>query len=1087
MKRDSALRIPHSAVHASVAPQSALRPPDSLDDPVSRREFLKLMSASFLLAGVGLSGCRRPEEKVVPFSAQPGDYVHGLPQYYATAMPVRGSAMPLLVKVVEGRPVKIEGNPEHPINQIPLTPSLSPGGGEGLSPNERKGARTHGATDLFAQASLLGLYDPDRAQRCTHKGQTVSRERALDFLAQTAKAGAATGGRGVCFLMGRSSSPSRARLERLIREKLPLARWHEYEPVDFDIHRQAATLAYGKPVRPFFRLEQAQRIVSLDGDFLGSEEDAYRLVWSYARGRRVETPADQMSRLYVVESLLTITGTNADHRLRARPSQLPALLARLAQEVLPPLGWNNWVPEPPAALPAGWQQWVAGCAQDLLAHRGRGLVMAGHRQPLAAHLLACALNHALGNVGKTVVFLPAQAPEAEPLDTLAAALRAKEVETLVILGGNPVYDAPADLDWPALQRQARTVIRLGAYEDESFAAADWHLPLAHYLESWGDARTADGTVVPIQPLIEPLFGGLTELEVLARVAGLPAAKPYDLVRETFAELVNVAGAEVRTLGPSGGASANQTAANPAFEEAWNKFLHDGFLAGSAAQAVEVELAPGAARHFREALRELSSQAPAPPAGSGQVDVVFVRDYRVDDGRYANNGWLQELPDPITKITWDNVILLSPQTAQELGLPQQSAEGNRVLAPVVRVELAGRAVEGPAWVQPGLADGVVGLALGYGRPKAGRVGQGSSYNAYLLRACTSPHHAVGVKLTLTGRTYPLACTQTHWATGSDSQRAAGEEAGAPGRVAPAAQPLYPNPLDVPDAQGLTPKQKALHWWGMAIDLNACVGCSTCVIACQSENNVPIVGKDQVSRRREMHWLRLDRQYVGPEADPQVVHQPLMCQHCEAAPCENVCPVNATVHEPEGLNLMVYNRCIGSRFCSNNCPYKARRFNFFDYHRRARDQLYRSPLASFNEGEWEVKRWFKSRDRGSLPQAEWDLLQLANNPDVTVRMRGVMEKCTYCLQRLQQAKIAQKVKAGPSAAAAVPDGAVLTACQQACPAGAIVFGNLKDPDSQISRLKAQGRAFVLLESLGTKPRTTYLARRRNPNPAMPPSPC
>jgi molybdopterin-containing oxidoreductase family iron-sulfur binding subunit len=1051
------------------------------------------MSASFLLAGVGLTGCRRPEERVVPFSTQPENYVHGLPQYYATAMPIRGSAIPLLVKVVEGRPLKIEGNPEHPINRSPLTRSLSPSGGEG--------AQKHGATDLLAQASLLGLYDPDRAQRFTHTGQPVSRETALDFLAQTARASAATGGRGLCFLMGRSSSPSRARLQKLIREQLPVARWYVYEPVDFDVHRQAATLVYGKPVRPFFRLEQAQRIVSLDCDFLGSEEDAYRLIWSYARGRRLQKPADQMSRLYVVESLLTITGANADHRLRARPSDLPAVLPRLAQETFPTLGWNDWAPNPPAAAPAGWQHWVAGCAQDLLAHQGRGLVMAGHRQPLAAHLLACALNHALGNVGKTVVYLPAQAPEAEPLESLAAALRAKDVETLVILGGNPVYDAPADLDWLALQRQAKTVIRLGAYEDESFAAADWHLPLAHYLESWGDARTADGTVVPIQPLIEPLFGGLTELEVLARVAGLPAAKPYDLARETFAELVSVAGAEARSLGPAASAAANQPAVKAAFEEAWNRFLHDGFLAGSAAAPVEVELAPGMARHFREHLRELAGQAPARPADRGQLEVVFARDYRVDDGRYANNGWLQELPDPITKITWDNVILLSPQTAQELGLPRQLAEGNCVQAPVVRVELAGRALEGPAWVQPGLADKVVGLLLGYGRPQAGRVGQGSGYNAYLLRTGQSLHYATGAKLTLTGRTYPLACTQTHWTEGSESQpdagedagapakigRAAGGDAGAPAKVAPAAQPLYPNPLDVPDAHGLTPKQKALHWWGMAIDLNACVGCSTCVIACQSENNVPIVGKDQVSRRREMHWLRLDRHYAGPAADPQVVHQPMMCQHCEAAPCENVCPVNATVHEPEGLNLMVYNRCIGSRFCSNNCPYKARRFNYFDYHRRARDQLYRSPLASFNEGEWELKRWFKDRDRGSRPQAEWDLLQLANNPDVTVRMRGVMEKCTYCLQRLQQAKIAQKVKAGPSAAGAVPDGAVMTACQQACPAGAIVFGNLKDPDSQISRLRAQGRAYTVLESLGTKPRTTYLARRRNPNPAMPASPC
>jgi molybdopterin-containing oxidoreductase family iron-sulfur binding subunit len=1055
---------------------------DELDDPVSRRQFMKLMSASLLLAGVGLTGCRRPEERVTPFSQQPENYLHGVPQYYATAMPIRGTAIPLLVKVVEGRPVKIEGNPEHPLNQA---------AGEGSA------GQKHGATDLFAQASILGLYDPDRAQRFTHKGQTVSREKALDFLAQTARAVEATGGRGLCFLLERSSSPSRARLQTLIGEKLPLARWHVYEPVDFDIHRQAATLVYGKPVRPFFKLDQARRIVSLDCDFLGSEEEAYRFIWSFARGRRLEKPDDQMSRLYVVESLLSLTGANADHRLRVRPSDLPAVLAGLAQEIFRQLGWNDWAPNPPAEGRALWRNWVAGCAQDLLANQGRCLVMAGHRQPLAAHLLADALNHALGNVGKTVVFHPAEAPAAEPIESLATALRAKAIETLVILGGNPAYNAPADLDWTALRGQAKTVIRLGAYEDESFAAADWHLPMAHYLESWGDARTADGTVVPLQPLIEPLFGGLTELEVLARVASLPMAKPYDTVRETFKQLVNGAGSEVRSLGATGGASANQPAVQAAFEEAWHRFLHDGFLAGSAAQAVAVKLVPDTARQCREYLRELAGQAPARHAGSGQLEVVFARDYRLDDGRYANNGWLQELPDPITKLTWDNVILLSRQTAQELGLPQQLAEGSRQQAPVVRVELAGRAIEGPAWVQPGLADNVVGLLLGYGRPQAGRVGQGSGYNAYLLRTSQSPHLAAGAKLTLTGRTYPLGCTQTHWGMGGQpgaplaglAQQSQQARFASPKELPqpPAAQPLYRDPLDVPDAQGITPKQKALHWWGMTIDLNACVGCSTCVIACQSENNIPIVGKDQVSRRREMHWLRLDRHYVGPESDPQVVQEPMMCQHCEAAPCENVCPTNATVHDPEGLNLMVYNRCIGSRFCSNNCPYKARRFNFFDYHRRSLDQLYRSPLASFNEGEWELKRWLKNRDRGSRPQAEWDLLQLAMNPDVTVRMRGVMEKCTYCLQRIEQAKIAQKVKAGPTAPVAVPDGAVMTACQQACPAGAIVLGNLKDPNSQVSRLKAQDRGYALLESLGTKPRTTYLARRRNPNPAMPVSPC
>jgi molybdopterin-containing oxidoreductase family iron-sulfur binding subunit len=608
-------------------------------------------------------------------------------------------------------------------------------------------------------------------------------------------------------------------------------------------------------------------------------------------------------------------------------------------------------------------------------------------------------------------------------------------------------------------------VRLGYYEDESAQGVDWHLPMAHFLETWGDARTSDGTLVPVQPLIAPLFGGISELDVLARLAGLGAASAYDVVRETFAAMTKAADAE----------------------GAWRKFLHDGFQAGSAAKAVKVSLNAGKAR-------SLSASGELKQVSDTNLEVVFRPGYSMDDGRYNNNGWLQELPDPITKITWDNAVLVSRKTAKALGCRNND---------LVSVQLGEHTVSGPIWVQPGQADHVLGLTLGYGRPKSGRVGQGTGYNAYAVRTTSAAHIALGAKVTRTGKRYSLSCPQEHWSMegrpilreanlqqfNEHPDFASGMNLHEPPRPEAAAEwpaSLYPNPLA---AEAKT----AHHQWGMSVDLNACVGCSTCVVACQSENNIPIVGKDQVARGREMHWLRLDRYYstdlhqfedrddrsiasqavLAPETDQQfeewiddvqVVTQPMMCQHCENAPCESVCPVNATAHDHEGLNVMAYNRCVGTRYCSNNCPYKVRRFNFFDYNKRPINALYKGPL-------------------GRRPDDEWELIRMVKNPEVTVRMRGVMEKCTFCLQRIESAKIDQKVKAGASGDVVVPDGVIQTACQQACPAGAIVFGNVADPDSRVSRLKRQTRDYSVLEFLLTKPRLTYLAKVRNPNPAMP----
>jgi molybdopterin-containing oxidoreductase family iron-sulfur binding subunit len=1010
-------------------------------DPVSRRNFVKVMSASFLLAGLGATGCRRPVEKIYPFAKMPENYTYGVPQYYATAMPSRRGAVPLVVKSNEGRPTKIEGNPDLP--------------------------DSNGGTDPMTQASLLSLYDPDRAMRVMRNGTAMSRAAALDFLQALGKD--AGDGSGLAFLLEQSSSPSRARLRQSLAAKFPRAAWYVHEPIDLDLGRQAASLSYGGSVEvePYYKLDEAQVIVALDCDFIGSEQDAHGHIRRFAKGRALSGKDDSMSRLYAVESLFTLTGLNADHRLRVPPSMIVPVMARLALNVLPSSDIDQKLRE--LAAPAeAHDAWIVPCAEDLKASADKSLVLGGYRLPLAAHLLVMAMNEALGAVNHTVEFHQTPPSSEAPLMSLAAALNAGQIQTLVILGGNPGYDAPADLNWPQAQAKAKTVVRLGYHNDETswdpslHAETQWDLPAAHYLESWGDARTADGTLVPIQPLIEPLFGGITELEVLAVIEGVAPSSPYEIARETFRSI--------------GGAN----------EDDWGKFLHDGFLAGSAAPAVTVQY-NGA--ELARALSQLKAPEPAPT--KDRLDLVFYRDSKVDDGRHNNNGWLQELPDPITKITWDNAVILSPATAKALGVyMERNSQNQKFFDFKVEVTLNGRKVIGPVWVQPGMADNTVGLALGYGRTKTGRVGRGTGFNAYTLRVSDNLYYATGAAVTdAHDRSYELAVTQSHWSMeGRPVVREANLEqyrknpkfaqSMRPERP-PLEMPLYPNPLDTTKANGL-------HQWGMSIDLSRCVGCSACMVACQSENNIPVVGKEMVGKSREMHWIRIDRYYAGPVEDPQAVAQPMLCQHCEAAPCENVCPVNATSHDDEGLNVMTYNRCVGTRYCSNNCPYKVRRFNFFDYNRRPLNHLYKSPLIMETDGEWELLRWLKNPDKGNLPEDEWQLVRLVKNPDVSVRMRGVMEKCSLCLQRIEQAKIAAKVKARDSnhirlseAEGTVPK----TACQQACPAEAILFGDISDPESRVSKAKELDRTYKVLDFLLTKPRCTYLARVRNPNPRMP----
>ena len=1036
------------AAGASVAP-----------DGESRREWMKIMSASFLLAGLGgmATGCRRPEETLLPFGKQPEGYLHGGWKFYATSCPNRDAATPILAKWQDGRPTKLEANPLVPGNL---------------------------GTNAQVQAAILNLYDPDRATRHTSSGSDVDSAKALDALAALAKKFSGNSGAGLFVLAEHSSSPTRDRLQRALTEKFSAAHWVSYEPVDLSVSREAAAIAYGPGVQPVVRLENAKRILSFDADLFGAEQGASGHTRGYSKHRQ---PGDDMNRLYVVESLMSITGGQADHRLRVKPSEVVAVAAQVASVLVTSGPLAGPLRQLASGSPAS-AKWAEECAKDLAAHKGAAVVVAGYRQPLSVHLIAAALNEALGASGKTLDLVANPAPaDTTSLTELVKALNAGSVDTLLILGGNPAFNAPADLKFAEAARKAKTVIRLGYYEDETFAISNWHLAAAHFLESWGDSRTVDGTVLPVQPLLQPLFGGLTDLEVLARLAGLEQVSPYELVRET-----------VKSLGADG-------------DEGWNKFLHDGFLSDSAYKASSTSFNAGKAA---------ASLGGASAKAEG-FEVVLYRD-KVDDGRDANNGWLQELPDPVTKIVWENVMMISPKTARDLGLPlekeglifkstkpgdipvDQKAHDGLFRQIILKVTVNGASVEGPVWIQPGQADNVVGIALGYGRTKVGRVGKNSGFNGYPL--LTTAHKALisGAKVEQVTRRASVAVTQEH---GLMEGRPVVREANF---AEYQKKPDFAQNMDLDAHLGHVPRnpdgsikniyqspyvthpwtKSDLNQWGMVIDLGSCTGCSACVVACQAENNIPIVGKGQVARGREMHWMRIDRYYSYdpkipissevPADDPQMVVQPMFCQHCENAPCESVCPVNATAHDSEGLNVMAYNRCIGTRYCSNNCPYKVRRFNFFDYNKRdnslaeADDNMFFQLTSPLYQGPLGKNRY---------EEKEWEVVKLVKNPDVSVRMRGVMEKCTFCVQRIEQAKIAVKVAARDSGKVQVPGDMVKTACQEVCPADAIVFGNLLDPEARVNKLKAEPRNYTVLGFLDNKPRVTYLARIRNPNPAMP----
>jgi MoCo/4Fe-4S cofactor protein with predicted Tat translocation signal len=1026
---------------------------------LTRRQFLCLMGASLALAGVAGCSPQPPVGKIMPYVRQPEGMTLGKPQFYATAMDRGGVATGLLVKSHEGRPTKVEGNPNHPASL--------------------------GATDVFAQATLLGLYDPDRSQSITYLGQPRGWSSAQLALRKALEAIRKNNGRGLRILTETISSPTLAdqlagQRKGSVAREFPEAKWYQYEPTHGDARLAGARLAFGEDIDTVYNFFAAEVIVSLDADFLAFPAAGLRYTRDVmnrraaARDAKIitsnETTQSGMNRLYVAECMPTITGSVADHKLPLRPSEIQNLARALAAE----LGTADI--QPPEPLAESRKKWVAAVAKDLQRHRGSSIVICGNGQPPIVHALAHAMNNVLGNVGRTVRYIePIEARPAEQsveLRALGQEMQAGNVQLLLILAGNPVFTTPADLEFEKHLQNVPLRVHLGLYADETAAQCHWHIPEAHFLESWSDARTFDGSVSIIQPLIAPLYGGRSAHEVLSALVEEAERPGHELVRSYW-----------RKNWPR---KSNATD----FDWQWEKTLHDGMIAETAfapKQGLKLRLdwdKPTAARSTStNSLGASQTSANSAQPASEPLEIVFQPDPTVFDGRFANNGWLQELPKPITKLTWDNAAFVSPALAEKLGLSQtfgsSGGEHGEALVDVVELTLHGRTLEAPIWILPGHADDCVTVHYGYGRTLAGKVGSGVGFNAYQLRTSEALNFGTGLTIRKLDKRFTLACTQMHHSMegrapvregsfdefvanpqfleareteehrrfqrelvpgrGAESKLAEASDADGGSKPEQSKLDSRLQPLSLyPEYDYGPPKNK----WGMSIDLTKCTGCSACVIACQAENNIPVVGKTEVTRGREMHWVRVDRYYKGDSENPATYFQPVPCMQCENAPCELVCPVGATVHSADGLNDMVYNRCVGTRYCSNNCPYKVRRFNFFEY-------------ADFHT----------------------ESLKAGRNPEVTIRSRGVMEKCTYCVQRIRAGQI-QAELAGRS----IRDGDVETACQQACPARAIVFGDMNDTGSEVAKQKAEPLNYGLLAELNTRPRTTYVASLRNPNPEL-----
>ncbi len=964
-------------------------------DPVSRRGFLKVMSASLALAG--LSGCtKQPDEPIYPYVKEPEDLVLGRPVYFATAFPFNTGAVPLLVKSDAYRPIKVDGNPDHPVNR--------------------------GSSDPLSQGSLLGLYDPDRSQRVICRGEVREFAAFLAVFRAMLADKKASGGAGLYILSDTVTSPTLAAQWKAAQQSYPNAKWLQWDPVNRDSAYSASKTAFGDYYDAQYRLQDADVIVSLDADFLSgiAHPGFLRLSADYAGRRKLAQAGPDggftMNRLYAVESTPSTTGFKAEHRLALKASEVASFAAALSAAV----GAGTSAAQPPANS----AKFLSAVVADLKASAGKCVVIPGEQQSPAVHLAAIAINQALGNVGKTVVYTqtvnPMPSIQGEDIVSLVSDMRAGKVDWLVILNANPVYTAPVDLHFEQALANVKMTAHLGSHLNETGVVTEWHINGTHYLENWSDTRAYDGTVTVVQPMIDPLYGGKSAHDVIQSMLDDPDTSPYDAVRKTWQGSLGT--------GDPG--------------HSWRKILHDGFVDGTAFQPKTASAKVG------------DLPVTAANDADGTVEVIFRPDPHIYDGRYANIGWLQEVPKPVTSISWDNAALMSYRTLVKFGLVESD---------VVAIESNGNTVMAPVIAVPGHPDGAVTLPLGYGRRNAGRVGGGLGFNAYAIRSSNGLLFASGATLKKTGQTYEFCVTKSHYTDhrsiaaggdGSGTHSLEGNEALTRGIIRYATldefkqQPNFAHE-DEEVAEDPKPDDSMFsNWrydknaWGMAIDMNSCVGCNACIVSCYAENNIAVVGKHNVKVGRIMQWLRIDTYFEGDLDAPKAHFQPMTCQHCENAPCEQVCPVGATVHSPEGLNVMVYNRCVGTRYCSNNCPYKVRRFNFLLY-------------SDF----------------------ETESLKLMRNPDVTVRSRGVMEKCSYCTQRIVAAKISADKENRD-----IRDGEIVTACQQACPTGAITFGNINDRASKVAKLKSQQRNYGVLADLNTRPRTTYIAEVFNPNPEL-----
>lgn len=978
-----------------------------LKDGMTRKNFLRIMGASIALAG--FAACRRPVEKILPYRTRPEGMDPSNPWFYATAMPYRGALTGLVVKTVDGRPIKIEGNKQHP--------------------------GSLGSTNAQNQAAMLGLYDPDRSRTPKYNGQNKSWDDFLSFANQYF-----TSDKKVAFLSSANSSMTLNSLKKDALKKFKNARWVTYEPYGEQNVNTGNSIAFGKKLRTYNHFDQAHVIVSLDADFLQDGAENTINIWNFAKGRKLRNPGDSLNSLYVVENNYSLTGSNADNRLRILSSQVEAftyaLAASLAQKVNGLEAYKDYKND------FSQHSWISVLTEELLNNKGKSIVVAGNHQNPNIHAAVAAMNLALGNAGNTVSYynVPTfvKGDDNQNFIELVKDLKAGKYDALVMLDTNPVYTAPADLDFASALEATKMTVQLAEYYDETSRKVKWHINKSHFLEYWGDGTSFNGVQSVIQPMILPLFGGKSQIEVLNAIITGKDTKGYDLVQDTWKPIL-------------GGAN---------FKNKWEKVLNDGVLDGSGFKEENIRLATG----YNKTIKTILSTYKSP--SNNQIELVIKPDPKIVDGRYANIGWLQEMPDPITKITWGNVALMSLKTAATFGLKNGD---------MIKVKASGTEILIPAWVLPGHADNSITVYTGYGRHGIGRIADDDfgvyidhnygvasfmhqkvfTTNVFPLLLTTHPLFHNNVTIVKTGKTYTVANTQDH---GSMEGRPIVREANiSEYRKKPkfASEMVdvegtkeehrkYPEPIFTP-----APSPSYEPQWAMTIDLTKCVGCGTCTIACQAENNIPIVGKQEVTKGREMHWIRTDRYFVGDADNPKIAHQPVPCMQCELAPCEEVCPVAATTHSNDGINQMVYNRCIGTRYCLNNCPYKVRRFNFFNF----------------------SKEFLTT---GKDPE----IIQMAMNPQVTVRFRGVMEKCTYCVQRLQRAKIKRQLETQNQSMKPL-DGTVKTACQQACPADAIRFGDITDPNSKVSLSRENDRNYTLLSVLDTRPRTTYQAKVRNPN--------